>query len=250
MVGVQGLLDQLHLEVDQLGRQLPGRLDRPGLVRVDADQRAGRFPANGVDTLQVVGAAHLDLERPEVACTTRPIGRPLHRVDADRVRGGRDRRRVESEHPPQGLAAQLAQQVVERPVDGALGRHLARQLADPAQHRLQRERILAQQLRRPLGERPAALRRLPVPLVRGAFPVADHVAVADRHLQHVLRLADAPRDHERLAHLERVDAAGQLHGRRAYPNGAQRRRGAHRRRDRLGAQRACSSGDRAHASGA
>src|SRR6185503_20284423 len=67
-------------------------------------------------------------------------------------------------------------------------------------------------------------RRLPVPLVRGAFPVADHVAVADRHLQHVLRLADAPRDHERLAHLERVDAAGQLHGRRAYPNGAQRRR--------------------------
>ena len=61
--GGQRLLDQLDAERDELRHELARRLHRPRLVRVDADQRAGRLVAHDPHALEVAGAADLDLER-------------------------------------------------------------------------------------------------------------------------------------------------------------------------------------------
>ncbi len=90
--GRQRLLDQLDVERDQLRADVARELDRPRLVGVDADQRVRRLAADDAHALQVVGTAHLDLQGVVAGGPPGPVGRPLHRVDADRVRRGRDRR--------------------------------------------------------------------------------------------------------------------------------------------------------------
>ena len=141
--GGQRLLDQLDVERDQLGADVAGELDRPGLVGVDPDQRVRRFAANGPHPLQVVRAADLDLQRVVAGRPPGPVGRPLHRVDADRVGRGRDRLPVEPEIRHSGWPHSF----LIRPKSAERSRTAAispAKLADPAEHRRHRERILAQ----------------------------------------------------------------------------------------------------------
>ena len=59
----QRLLDQLDAERLELGYELDGRVDRPGLVGVDADQRVRRLRPDSPHPFEVAGPADLDLER-------------------------------------------------------------------------------------------------------------------------------------------------------------------------------------------
>ncbi len=157
LLGRERLLDQLDPERPKLRHELHGRVHRPGLVRVDPDQRVGRLCANGANALEIGRPAHLDLE-----CVVRrgrgcAPGRALDRVDRDGV-AGRRWRRIEAENTPERLAAHLPEQVVERPVDGALRGHLAGDLADAAEDRPDRQRVVAEQRLDPAEEAPSRFR--------------------------------------------------------------------------------------------
>ena len=107
---------------------------------------------------------------------------------------------------------------MERAVDGALGRHLARELRQPVEDRAGRERVVAEQ-RLHVLEDPGVggVGPLVVVLVRRALAVADEAVVRDRDLDDLRARVGRPRDDERLEVLERDDPRVELASAPAYP---------------------------------
>ena len=94
--------------------------------------------------------------------------------------------RCEPEQPPRRLAGELAAQVVERRVEGRLRGWLARELREPALDRLERERVVAEQLRRLVEERLGTPDALAVVLLGLGLAEAARAVVSDLDPEDVL----------------------------------------------------------------
>ena len=142
------------------GQRLERLVEAPRLVDVDLQRQVARDAAHRADALDVetVAAAELQLEAPEPI--ERLLGAAGHVVGiAEPDRPARRRPgATEPEQPPDGLAEELALQVVQRGVDRRARGELARGQA--LHHLLERERVVAQQLRVLLDVRLRRLGRL------------------------------------------------------------------------------------------
>src|SRR5579884_2024707 len=205
------LLAVLDTERGELREALARLVEAPALVDVDLEGHLPRDSANRAHALDVetVARAQLELQPPEAA--DRALGAPRHVVgiaEPDRPA----RRRPAPRQPEQlvdGPPDELPLQVVQRRVDGRPGGELAR--GQPGQDLLERERIVAEELRDLVDVRERRLRGLVVALVRRRLAVAAHAVERDGHVYDVLRVARAARDDERLRELERDDARLDLH---------------------------------------
>ena len=180
--GAEGLLDELDAERDDLGHQALRVVACPAGVGVDAD-RTGEDATDGPERLEVLRAAELDLEGREVGRPGGSFGDHVGLVDADREVGRRDRAR-QVEQPMDREAEDLAGEVVDGDVEGALGPAIPAQVvrpgpAEPLERRARRGRVRQlvhepvrerQEIREDRGHR---LRRLAVEPVRVALPDPD-----------------------------------------------------------------------------
>ena len=113
------LLDELDPEADEVRDEARPGVGLPSRVRVDP-QRAVVHTADGLERLEVVGTADLDLQGREAARASGPLRDDLRLVDPDREVRRRDLCR-EAEQAMDGQPDTLAEQVVERDVERALG---------------------------------------------------------------------------------------------------------------------------------
>ena len=213
VAGGQRLLAVLDAELGERRERLERFLEAPGLVDVDLQRQVAGDAAHGTDALDVepVAAAELELEAAEAV--ERLLGAAGHVVGiAEPDRPARRRAgAAQPEQPPDGLAEQLALQVVERGVEGGSRGELAR--GQPRHHLLERERVVPEQLGVLLDVRPRRLGRLVVAVERLRLAEARHARVPQLDDDDVLRVARAARDDERLRQLERRDPRGDVHGR-------------------------------------
>ena len=100
---------------------------------------------------------------------------------------------------------------MQRGVDGRAGGELAR--GQPLHHLLERERVVSQQLCVFLDVRPRRLGRLLVAVDGLRLAEARDTGVPELDDDHVLAVARAAGDDERLRQLERDDPRGDVHGR-------------------------------------
>ena len=213
VAGGQRLLAVLDAELGELRQRLERLVEAPRLVHVDLQRQVARDAAHGAHALDVepVAAAELELEAPEAL--ERLLGAARHVVGiAEPDRPARRRAgAAQAEEPPDRLAEQLPLQVVERGVDGRAGRELAG--GQPLHHLLERERVVAQQLRVLLDVRLRRPDGLAVVVERLRLAEAGDAGVPELDDEHVLAVARAAGDDERLRELERDDPRGDLHGR-------------------------------------
>ena len=209
----QRLLAVLDAELGQRRQRLEGLLQAPRLVDVDLERQVAGDPADRSDALDVepVAAAELELEAPEAVerrlCTARHVVGIAEPHRPARRRPGP----AQPEQPPDGLAEQLALQVVERGVDRRAGGELAGR--QPFQHLLERERIVPQQVGVLLEIRQRRLGGLAVAVDRLRLAEAGHARVPQLDDHDVLAVARAARDDERLREVERDDPRRDVHGR-------------------------------------
>jgi hypothetical protein len=193
----KGLLHELHSELHQRRHQLAGGLERPALVGIHAQRGRGDGP-HGLEPRQVLGPSELELECAVRTGPPHPVARPLDAVDADRVGRG-PRFRKEPQEAPHRDAEPLADPVVQRRVDGRLGRGLTVHVLEPRANLLERERVVADQGRRRLREeRGRRGDRLPAVVDGRRLAAADDALVLELDLHHGLGGARAARDTEGL----------------------------------------------------
>src|SRR6266516_215724 len=230
VTGGQRLLAVLHVELREPRQRVERLVECPGLVHIHLERRA-RDLANSAHALQVqaVARAELELQSGEVH---RPGRTPRHVVRiAEPDRPGRRRSLAfQPEQSPHREIDELSLQIVQRSVDrGARCPFTRRQSLRDC---LERKRIVAEHVAVLLDVRERGLRALAVALDWSRLAEPRDLAVPYLHEYNIGRVARLARDDERLGELERRDPGGYLHrGYTSHP-------------------RACSSGDRACASGA
>ncbi len=226
----QRLLAVLHAELHELWKRVERLVERPVLVDVDLQRHGGRRAdsAHAID-VEPVATAELELEAEKVRRLRGPRGHVVGISQPDRPR----RRRAcltETEQSPHRQPHESPLQIVQRGVERGARCELA--LGKPAFDLVERERIVSEKVCVLLDVRERRLGRLVVLRDRGSLSVAGDVAVRHLDLDDVDGVRRAAGDHEGLRELQRGQPGGHFH--RGYTS----------------PRRACSSGDRACASGA
>jgi hypothetical protein len=227
----QGLFAVLHAQLGELRQRVQRFVERPVLVHVNLQRRLRRL-AHRAHAVDVAAVARTELQlqaQKPVGHSRRSVAHVVGIPEPDRPR----RRRAEPAHAeqsPHGDTGQLSLQVVERRVERGPRRPLAG--LEPLLDLVQGEGVVAERVGRLFDVLQRGLRCLAVAVDRRTFTEAGDTVVPELYLHHVGSVVRLARDHERLREVQRGDSGRHVH------------RGYTRR------PRACSSGDRACASGA
>ena len=191
---------------DERRERLERFLETPALVDVDLQRQVAGDAAHRTDAVDVEPVTTAELELEAAEAVERLLGAAAHVVGiAEPHRPARRRAgAAQPEQPPDGLAEQLALQVVERGVEGGPRSELAR--GQPLHHLLERERVVPEQLGVLLDVPPRRVDRLAVVVERLRLAEAGDARVPHLDGDDVLAVPRAARDDERLRQLERRDS--------------------------------------------